>query len=321
MTTHKNMKYQYAVLLAVLLSACTNSENNFDATGNFEADEMIVSSEASGKILKLDVQEGQQLEAGQVVGGIDTTQLYLKKKQLEYSISAVLARRPDANSQLSTIQEQLATASREKQRVENLLKADLPGTEVCRALKADAATQKQLDDLNAQIELLKKQHDALQKSLSITTNSLQSETLPLQAQLDQVIDQLKKSKIMNPKAGTVITQYAMQDEVVSAGKALYKLADLNTITLRIYISGTQLSQIKIGQDVSIQVDSGEKDYKKYTGKITWVSDKAEFTPKTIQTKEERANLVYAVKVAVQNDGYLKLGMYGEVSLVAINSRQ
>ena len=308
MTTHKNMKYQYAVLLAVLLSACTNSENNFDATGNFEADEMIVSSEASGKILKLDVQEGQQLEAGQVVGGIDTTQLYLKKKQLEYSISAVLARRPDANSQLSTIQEQLATASREKQRVENLL-------------KADAATQKQLDDLNAQIELLKKQHDALQKSLSITTNSLQSETLPLQAQLDQVIDQLKKSKIMNPKAGTVITQYAMQDEVVSAGKALYKLADLNTITLRIYISGTQLSQIKIGQDVSIQVDSGEKDYKKYTGKITWVSDKAEFTPKTIQTKEERANLVYAVKVAVQNDGYLKLGMYGEVSLVAINSRQ
>lgn len=301
MTTLNNMRYQYYVLLAALLAACSNSENNFDATGNFEADEVIVSAEASGKILKLDIEEGQTLEAGQVVGFIDSTQLYLRKKQLEYSISAVLARQPDTNSQLSTIQEQLATANREKQRVENLL-------------KADAATQKQLDDLNAQIELLKKQYDALQKSLAITSKSLQSETLPLKAQLDQVIDQLKKSKIVNPQAGTVLTKYAQQDEVANTGKALYKLADLSTITLRVYISGTQLSQIKIGQDVSIQVDSGEKDYKKYTGKITWVSDKAEFTPKTIQTKEERANLVYAVKVSVKNDGYLKLGMYGEVKL-------
>lgn len=301
MITLKNMKYQYFVLLAATLTACSNGENNFDATGNFEADEMIVSSEASGKILKLDIAEGQMLEAGQAVGYIDTTQLYLKKKQLEYSMAAVLARQPDANSQLSTVQEQLATANREKQRVENLL-------------KADAATQKQLDDLNAQIELLKKQYDALQKSLAITIRSLQSETLPFKAQLEQVNDQLKKSKIINPQAGTIITKYAMQDEVVNAGKALYKLADLSTITLRVYISGTQLSQIKIGQNVDIQVDSGEKDYKKYTGKITWVSDKAEFTPKTIQTKEERANLVYAVKVSVKNDGFLKLGMYGEVKL-------
>jgi HlyD family secretion protein len=295
------MKYQYGLLLAAWLVACSNGENNFDATGNFEADEMIVSSEASGKILKLDMEEGQVLEAGQVVGFIDTTQLFLKKKQLEYSMTAVLARQPDASSQLSTIQEQLTTANREKQRVENLL-------------KADAATQKQLDDLNAQIELLRKQYDALQKSLAITTRSLQSETLPFKAQLDQVIDQLKKSKISNPKTGTVITKYVMQDEVVNAGKGLYKLADLSTITLRVYISGTQLPQIKIGQNVAIQVDSGEKDYKQYTGKITWVSDKAEFTPKTIQTKEERANLVYAVKISVKNDGYLKLGMYGEVKL-------
>jgi Multidrug resistance efflux pump len=210
-----------------------------------------------------------------------------------------MARMPDAPSQLSTISEQLATANREKQRVENLL-------------KADAATKKQLDDINAQIDLLKKQYDALQKSLNVSTRSLQSETLPLKAQLDQVEDQIKKSIIVNPQAGMVLTQYAMQDEVVNAGKALYKIADLSTITLRIYISGSQLSQIKIGQDVSVQVDAGDKDYKKYTGKITWVSDKAEFTPKTIQTKEERANLVYAVKISVKNDGYLKLGMYGEV---------
>lgn len=294
------MKRTSYLLFTTIILSCTNGENNFDATGNFEADETIVSAEASGKILKLDIDEGQRLEAGQVVGYIDTTQLYLRKKQLEYSISAVLARQPDANSQLSTIQEQLATATKEKQRVENLL-------------KADAATQKQLDDLNAQIELLKKQYNALQKSLAITTRSLQSETLPFKAQLEQVNDQLKKSKIINPKPGTVLTQYAMEEEVVNIGKALYKLADLNTIDLRVYISGTQLSQVKIGQTVNIMVDSGEDDYKKYSGIISWVSDKAEFTPKTIQTKEERANLVYAMKVSVKNDGYLKLGMYGEVS--------
>jgi HlyD family secretion protein len=294
------MKTTFQLLIGIILFSCSNGENNFDATGNFEADEIIISAEASGKILKLAIDEGQKLEAGQVVGYIDTTQLFLRKKQLEYSISAVLARQPDASSQLSTVQEQLTTATREKQRVENLL-------------KADAATKKQLDDLNAQIELLKKQYDALQKSLSITTRSLQSETLPLKAQLDQVSDQLKKSKIINPKTGTVLTQYAMEEEVVNTGKALYKLADLSTITLRVYISGTQLSQIKIGQVVEIMVDSGEDASKKYPGTITWISDKAEFTPKTIQTKEERANLVYAVKVSVKNDGYLKLGMYGEVS--------
>ena len=295
------MKHTPYILFATILLSCSNGENNFDATGNFEADETIISAEATGKILKLDIDEGQKLEVGQVVGYIDTTQLFLRKKQLEYSILAVLARQPDANSQLSTVQEQLTTATREKQRVENLL-------------KADAATKKQLDDLNAQIELLKKQYDALQKSLTITTRSLQSETLPFKAQLEQVNDQLKKSKIINPKVGTVLTQYAMEEEVVNTGKALYKLADLSTITLRVYISGTQLAQVKVGQSVDIMVDAGEDDYKKYSGTINWISDKAEFTPKTIQTKEERANLVYAIKVSVKNDGYLKLGMYGEVKL-------
>ena len=293
------MRIIILLMAGISLISCSNGENNFDATGSFEADETIVSAEASGKILSLAIDEGKVLEAGQVVGYIDTTQLALRKKQLQYSIAALLARQPDASSQLSTIEEQLATANREKLRVEKLL-------------KADAATQKQLDDLNAQIELLKKQYDALQKSLSITTRSLQSETQPFKAQLEQVNDQLKKSVIVNPKAGTVLTQYAMEDEVVNMGKALYKLADLSTITLRVYISGTQLSEVKIGQNVTIMVDSGEEAYKNYTGKITWVSDKAEFTPKTIQTKEERANLVYAIKIKVKNDGFLKIGMYGEV---------
>jgi len=239
------------------------------------------------------------LETNQKVGYIDTIQLYLRKKQLQYSISAVLAKQPNMAVQLSTITEQLATATREKKRIENLL-------------KSDAATQKQLDDYNAQIELLNKQYNALQSSLAITTRSLQSETLPFKAQLDQVQDQIQKSIITNPVSGTVLTQYAMQDEVVNPGKAIYKVADLTQIILRVYISGSQLSEIKLGQEVKISVDSGADAYKSYTGKITWISDKAEFTPKTIQTKDERANLVYAIKVLVKNDGYLKLGMYGEV---------
>lgn len=293
-------KYKTLLLFIPLVwASCSSGSGDFDATGNFEADEVIVSAEASGKILKLDIKEGQLLEVNQKVGYIDTTQLYLRKKQLQYSISAVLAKQPNMSVQLSTITEQLATATREKKRIENLL-------------KSDAATQKQLDDYNAQIDLLKKQYDALQSSLAITTRSLQSETLPFKAQLDQVQDQIQKSIITNPIAGTVLTQYAMQDEVVNPGKAIYKVADLSQIILRVYISGSQLSEIKLGQEVKISVDSGAEAYKNYTGKITWISDKAEFTPKTIQTKEERANLVYAIKVLVKNDGYLKLGMYGEV---------
>lgn len=295
----KNYSVIFCGLLAIAATSCSTNSGDFDATGNFEADEVIVSAEASGKVMKLNIKEGQTLSANEVVGYVDTTQLYLRKKQFQYSINAVLAKQPNTAVQLSTITEQLATATREKKRVENLL-------------KADAATQKQLDDYNAQIDLLKKQYDALQSSLTITTRSLQTETLPYKAQLDQIEDQLKKSIITNPMAGTVLTQYTLQDEVVSPGKALYKIADLSTIVLRVYISGTQLSEIKLGQEVKINVDKGAKEYKTYTGTITWVSDKAEFTPKTIQTKDERANLVYAIKILVKNDGFLKLGMYGEV---------
>jgi len=291
--------YKLAVLLIFLVAACRNSSNEFDATGNFEADEVIISSEASGKILKLDVEEGKELEANAVVGLIDTTQLYLKKKQLEYSIKAVIAKSPNTSVQLAAIKEQMETAQREKKRVENLL-------------KDDAATQKQLDDINAQLQLLQRQYDASQSSLSITTQSIQSETLPLKAQLDQVQDQLNKSVVTNPFKGTVLTQYALKDEMATQGKALYKIADLSSLILRAYISGSQLSQVKLGQQVQVLVDAPGGEYKTYTGDIMWVSEKAEFTPKTIQTKDERANLVYAAKIRVKNDGFLKLGMYGEV---------
>lgn len=294
------MKTNKIILLLLIVIGCKSSSNEFDATGNFEADEVIISAEATGKILKLDVDEGTELEANAVVGLIDTTQLYLKKKQLEYSIRAVMAKSPNTSVQLAAIKEQMETTQREKKRVENLL-------------KDDAATQKQLDDINAQLQLLQRQYDASQSSLSITTQSIQSETLPLKAQLDQVQDQLNKSVVTNPFKGTVLTKYALKDEMATQGKALYKIADLSSLILRAYVSGGQLSQIKLGQQVQVLVDAPEGNYKNYAGEIMWVSDKAEFTPKTIQTKDERANLVYAVKIRVKNDGYLKLGMYGEVN--------
>jgi HlyD family secretion protein len=291
--------YYLLAFLSFITISCAQTDSEFDATGNFEADEIIISAEAAGKILRLDIEEGSELKSQAPVGLIDTTQLYLKKKQLEYSIRAVNAKQPNSTIQLAAIQEQIETAKREKKRVENLL-------------KDDAATQKQLDDINSQLDLLQRQYSATQSTLNITKQSLQSETLPLQAQLEQVQDQIKKSQIINPINGTVLTLFAKQNEVVTPGKALYKIADLSTIILRAYISGNQLSQIKLGQSATVLVDAANDEYKKYTGTISWVSDKAEFTPKTIQTKEERANLVYAIKIDVKNDGYLKLGMYGEV---------
>jgi len=300
MKTKFDMKINYFLAaLPLIVLSCNQNDSQFDATGNFEADEIIISAEASGKILRLDINEGTELKEKAVIGLIDTTQLFLRKKQLEYSIRAINAKQPNATVQLAGITEQIETAQREKKRIENLL-------------KDDAATQKQLDDMNAQLDLLKRQYAATQSTLTITKQSLQSETLPMKAQLEQLEDQIRKSQIVNPINGTVLTLYTKKNEVVNPGKALYKIADLSTIILRAYISGSQLSQIKLGQAVEVFVDSANGEYKKYSGTIAWVSDKAEFTPKTIQTKEERANLVYAVKINVKNDGYLKLGMYGEV---------
>ena len=295
-----NIQLTTCVLLMFGLASCGRDSNQYDASGNFEADETIVSAEATGKILQLKIDEGLLLTAGQSIGFIDTTQLYLKKKQLKYSIAALIAKQPDAKSQLSIIQKQIETAEYEKKRVENLL-------------KEDAATKKQLDDLNAQVDLLRKQYNSMQTSLIITNRSLQSETLPLKAQIEQLEDQIKKSLIVNPIEGTVLTKYVQQDEVIAAGKALYKIANLTTLLFRAYISGDQLSAVKLGQKVKIIVDDVNGGSKSYEGTLEWVSDKAEFTPKTIQTKDERAHLVYAIKVKVKNDGFLKIGMYGEVA--------
>ena len=285
--------------LSIILFGCGNGNGKFDASGTFESEEVIVSSEAMGKLIQFNVEEGAQLKQNQLVGVIDTLQLFLKKKQLEASVKAILSRQPDVVTQLAAIQEQIKTAETERKRIENLV-------------KSNAATTKQLDDVNAQIDLLYKQYSATKSSLIITKQGLQSETFPLQIQIEQINDQLNKSKIINPVEGTVLTRYAKQNEVTASGKALYKIADLSTMTLRAYVNGDQLGQIKLGQKIKVYVDKGEGEQKELSGEIYWVSSKAEFTPKTIQTKDERANLVYAVKVRVINDGYLKIGMYGEV---------
>lgn len=300
----KNIRISIASIIlatAFFLPSCSKQENKPDASGTFEANEAIISAEGSGRLLRFTVEEGDTLAEGQVIGNIDSLQLLLRKKQLQAQIAAILSKQPDAASQLATIQEQLAVARHEQERFTQLQ-------------KNGASTQKQVDDISGQVRVLEKQFDALKQSLSITTGGIKAETLPLLAQIDQLNDQLHKCTVVNPVRGTVLTKYAEQNEVTAPGKALYKIADLHTLTLRAYIAGTQLPNIKIGQQVKVMVDDGAQKYREMQGTITWIASKAEFTPKTIQTKEERANLVYALKIAVKNDGSLKIGMYGEVHL-------
>ncbi len=287
-------------LAAFTLASCGNGKVTYDASGTFEATETIVSAEASGRLDEFSVTEGQTLAAGAVVGSIDSVQLSLRKKQLEAQIAAVLSRRPQIAAQVASLQEQLAGAQREQARLAKLV-------------QADAATPKQYDDATTQVQVIKKQIDAVYSTLNTSTQSISEESMPLRVQIEQLNDQLAKCRLVNPVNGTVLTTYAEQHEVTSVGKALYKIADLSTIYLRAYVSGGQFSQIKLGQHVKVIVDNGADATRTFDGTISWISDKAEFTPKTIQTKDERANLVYAVKIRVKNDGTLKIGMYGEVN--------
>lgn len=279
--------------------SCNNKQDTFDASGSFETEETIISAEAQGTLKTFDIQEGQVLQAGQNIGYIDSIQLYLKKKQLETQVTALLGKKPNIPVQLSALQEQLRTTEKEKVRVTNLL-------------KGDAATPKQLDDINAQIDVLKRQIEAQKSSLSISSDGISKDVVPLQVQIEQLEDQLSKCKLINPINGTVLTKYAEANEIASIGKPLYKIADLSNIILRAYVTGNQLPQIKLNQQVKVLTDDGKGGYNEITGVITWISDKAEFTPKTIQTKDERANMVYAIKVKVKNDGLYKIGMYGEI---------
>lgn len=283
----------------LVLNACSDSKNSFDASGSFEAEETIISSEANGKLEILNIEEGQILEAGETIGYVDSTQVYLKKKQVEAQISALLSKKPNVPIQLAALNEQLKAAIAEKIRIENLV-------------AGNAATTKQLDDVNASIEVVKKQIDALKSSLEISSQGINNDASSLFVQLEQVEDQLSKCTLINPVNGTVLAKYSEQYEMTAAGKPLYKIADLSSIILRAYISGNQLPLVQLNQKVSVLTDDGNGAFKETEGTITWISDKAEFTPKTIQTKEERVNMVYAIKVKVENDGFYKIGMYGEI---------
>jgi HlyD family secretion protein len=303
----------FSFSLLVFLSSCTNNKLQTDASGVFESDEVIVSSEQSGKILFLPIKEGDTISKGKIVGNIDISNIELQKAQVQATIKALHDKTTNpvpqvdlVKKQLAVQESQLAQQLREKTRTENLL-------------KADAATQKQLDDINSSIDQLQKQiavsrqQIALDNSnISTQNRSIFSEKDPLEKSVAQIQDQINKGQIVNPITGTVLVKYALEGEMTTIGKALYKIANVDTITLRAYITGSQLSNVKLGQQVKVYIDSGAKNYKEYQGTVSWISDKSEFTPKTIQTKDERANLVYAVKIRVKNDGYIKIGMYGEV---------
>jgi len=293
-------KYAFlSILIPSFLISCGASKDEYDASGTFESTEVIVSAEGSGKILSFDVQEGQILTANEMVGSIDSLQLYLRKKQLMTSEKSMQVRRPDVKKQIAAIEQQIATAKTERRRVENLL-------------KANAANQKQLDDINAQISLLEKQLDAQKTTLVTTNQGITDDTEGIRLQVAQIEDQLTKCRIISPINGTVLIKYAEMGEVAAPGKALFKIADTNNMILRAYVTNDQLSTLKIGQKVKVFCDSEKKEMKEYEGTLAWISQKSEFTPKTIQTKDERANLVYAIKVNVKNDGLLKIGMYGNV---------
>jgi len=295
----KKIKLLSFLIATICLFSCNKNENDFDASGSFEAVETILSAEANGQILKFNVEEGQQLDAGQKVGFIDSTQLSISKMQLRQNKKAILSGRPQEQIQTESLKKQLANALLDRNRTEKLVKGGV-------------ASQKQLDDANAKVATLQSQIAAQKNSLEITTENLTEQGNTVGVQLKGIDDQLSKSVIVNPIKGTVLAKYAEQYEMAVIGKPLYKIANLETLDLRAYITGTQLPQIKMGQQVKVRIDEGEKKYKEYQGIINWISDKSEFSPKTIPTKDERANLVYAIKIRVKNDGFLKIGMYGEV---------
>jgi len=287
-----------SIALAAFVS-CDGKNGNFDATGNFEATEVIVSSEANGKILEFNVEEGALLKVDQYLGFIDSTQLQLQKLRLFASNGAVKSRRADVAKQIAATKQQIENLKVEKQRAQNLI-------------NSNAGNRKVLDDINAQIATLEKQLAAQTSILEKGNTGVDQESSSIEIQIAQLEDQLKKCKITSPTDGTVLAKYAEKGEITAMGKPLFKIADIENIILRAYITSGQLTQLKIGQKVKVYADFGEKEQKEYQGVVTWISDKAEFTPKTIQTKDERANLVYAIKILVKNDGYLKIGMYGEI---------
>ena len=290
----KLFKFLYVSIIAILLSSCNSNNELADGYGNFEAVETTISAEGNGKLIKFDVTEGQQLKKNTVVGYIDTIQLSLKKEQLQASKKVIASKSKGVLSQINVLRSQLKTAEVSKRRIQNLI-------------ASNAGTQKQLDDINGKIDMLNQQIISVETQNAPIINELKS----IDVQVKQLEDQISKSVIVNPVNGTVLIKYAEPHEITGFGRPLYKIADLSKLQLRVFISETQLPAIKIGQEVNVKIDNG-KEMNSYPGIVSWIASEAEFTPKIIQTKEERINLVYAVKIDVENNGSLKIGMPAEM---------
>lgn len=288
------MKKIITFILITSMISCNKNNDKADGYGNFEATEVTISSEANGKIDYLNLEEGDILKPNIQVGLVDTTQLYFNKQQLIASKNTVFSKSKNVLSQINILKEQLKTTLIEQNRIQNMF-------------AENAATKRQLDEIVGKVSVLNEQIKSVETQNAPIINEIKS----IDVQIEKINDQIEKSKIINPIKGTVLSKYAEPNEVTAFGKPLYKIADISEMTLRVYISETQLSQIKIGQQVTVKIDV-EKDMKSYPGTISWIASSAEFTPKIIQTKEERANLVYAVKVEVKNDGSLKIGMPAEM---------
>ena len=294
------------ILLAgvmLMLNACGNKDREYDATGVFEATETTVYAEQTGVLLTFNVEEGDLVGRNKEVGLIDTTQLWLKIQQTEAMKSVYQSQKPEQEKQIAVTRQQLEKAKQERQRYKELV-AD------------GAAPSKMLDDANSQVEVLQRQLDAQLSSLRVNTNALDKQMDATDVQAKQLRDQLRKCHILAPAKGTVIEKYVECGEFVSVGKPLFKMADTKDMFIRAYVTSAQLKNIKIGQKTIVFADYGNGDKKEYEGRVTWISSRSEFTPKTILTDDERADLVYAVKVAIKGDGYVKMGMYGEVKFTS-----
>lgn len=287
--------------LVAIMTACSNSNDKFDATGTFEATENIVSAEQNGKLISFLINEGELVEAGFEAGLIDTMQLYLQIQQLQAQKAVFQNQKPDSEKQLAATREQLQKARLEQKRYQDLL-------------RDGATSEKTVDDINNQVKVLERQLDAQQSALQKQLATLSAQVTATDAQIDVLQNQLSKCHIVAPVRGTVLEKYAEQNELAVVGKPLFKIADIENMYLKAYITSSQLTDVKIGQKVRVFADFGGNDRKEYDGTITWISQRSEFTPKTILTNDERADLVYAIKIAVKNDGYIKIGMYGEMKL-------
>ena len=316
-----------SIFILFSLGGCDGNGNEFDASGVFEATEIVISAETNGIIQQFDADEASMLKEGEEVVQIGTIDLSLQKAQVEASIETLIEKQNDAGPQVAILEQQLQSANATIEMLNTQLKVLLKEQQrIDKLLVANAATPQQKDDIDGKVEVMhmqiqtaksnkeviNSQITSARRSVAIQNRAITSEKKPLEKQKERLEEQMDKASIKSPTSGTLLSKYAYPGELVTIGKPLFRMADLSSMELRAYISGDQLSEIKLGQSVQVFIDRGAEEYRKYDGVVIWISDKAEFTPKSIQTKNERANLVYAMKVKVVNDGYIKIGMYGEV---------